>query len=401
MIDITNKKLCCGCSACVQACPKKCLSLVEDEMGFLYPTVSKEECIECGLCEKVCPELNKWEANSPLHIYACKNKNHEQRNNSSSGGLFVLLAEQVIKRNGVVFGAKFDSDWSVIHSYAENLVDLSSFQGSKYVQSRVENSFSLCKGFLEQGRPVLFSGTPCQISGLKHYLRKDYEELLTVEIICHGVPSPRVWRDYLDNIRNSERKGNIKGRDMSSQTVVPLIEHVSFRDKHNGWNNYCFNVRFAANHLHTNKEICESHEDNLFMKGFLNNLYLRPICFNCPAKENRSKADMSLGDFWSINKHCAKFNDDKGTTLTYINSDKGFAAFKSIDCDCIQLEKDIVYNKAYFESTREKYSISQFASEYENNGIASVIEALKTIREPFIKRSLSKVRKIIANYIRK
>lgn len=401
MIEITDKKQCCGCSACVQVCPTKSLSLVEDEMGFLYPSITKGTCVECGLCEKVCPVINKWETKAPIEIFACKNKNYEQRYKSSSGGVFVLLAEQIIKKNGVVFGAIFDTDWSVVHSYTENMGDLVSFQGSKYVQSRMENMFVLSKRLLEQGRPVLFSGTPCQISGLKHYLSNDYENLLTVEILCHGVPSPRIWRDYLDWIRRSEV-------NRSSQKEVPSIDYISFRDKHDGWNNYSFFLRFSANYLQNSsasqkigKVVRENHEDNLFMKGFLNNLYVRPICFHCPAKGNRSKADISLGDFWSVNKYCAKFNDDKGTSLVYINSDKGLSAFTSINCDAIHLENNKVYNKAFFESTKEKYPANQFVAEYEKKGIAFVIELVKTMRKPFYKRFLIKTKIIIANIIRR
>ena len=197
MIEIKDKKDCCGCSACVQRCPKQCITLKEDNEGFLYPIVDKKTCIDCGLCEKVCPILHQGEPQKPLKVYAAKNLNEEIRRQSSSGGIFTLLAEQVIQEGGVVFGARFDENWEVKHDYTETIEGLAVFRGSKYVQSRIEDNYKKAEEFLKQGRKVLFSGTPCQIAGLKRFLRKEYEELLTVDFVCHGVPSPGVWRKYL------------------------------------------------------------------------------------------------------------------------------------------------------------------------------------------------------------
>ena len=197
MIDILNKKDCCGCSACVQKCPKQCISLKEDNEGFLYPQVNQQECISCGICKKVCPIINPNEKRTPLQIYAAINKNEEIRRQSSSGGIFTLLSEEILKEGGVVFGARFDENWEVKHDYTENVKGLVNFRGSKYVQSRIEDNYKKVETFLKQGRKVLFSGTPCQIAGLKRFLSKEYDNLLTVDFICHGVPSPKVWRLYL------------------------------------------------------------------------------------------------------------------------------------------------------------------------------------------------------------
>ena len=223
MITINNKHNCCGCSACVQACPKQCISFEEDEQGFRYPLVDKAICVDCGMCEKVCPVLNAGEPRQPLAVYAAINPNEEIRKESSSGGIFTALAESVLDEGGVVFGARFNDQWEVVHAYTESKEGLAPFRGSKYVQSRVGETYRQTKVFLQQGRKVMYTGTPCQIAGLKRYLGKEYDQLLTVDVVCHGVPSPMVWRDYL--------------RDITSDNL-PQIASINFRDKSTGWKNF-------------------------------------------------------------------------------------------------------------------------------------------------------------------
>ena len=179
MIEIKEKKNCCGCNSCVQRCPLHCISMQEDKEGFLYPMVNKTICTDCGLCEKVCPIINQDEPHIPTKFYAVKNKNEQIRTKSSSGGVFTLLAEQVITEGGVVFGARFNDKWDVIHDYTETIEGIDKFRGSKYLQSLIGDNYKNAEQFLNQGRNVIFTGTPCQISGLKHFLRKEYENLLT------------------------------------------------------------------------------------------------------------------------------------------------------------------------------------------------------------------------------
>lgn len=246
MINIEDKKECCGCSACVQRCPKQCIVMKEDEEGFLYPVVDKEVCIDCGLCEQVCPVLRQREEREPLEVYAAFNKNEEVRMQSSSGGIFTALAEPIIKEGGVVFGARFNEDWEVVHDYVETVEGLSAFRGSKYVQSRIGCTFSQAEQFLKQGRKVLFSGTPCQIAGLKLFLRKEYENLLSVDFICHGVPSPGVWRQYLNEF--IVYQGNKKKISFFPSKPIILnsirdISRIEFRNKRLGWKKYSFALR--------------------------------------------------------------------------------------------------------------------------------------------------------------
>ena len=198
MIKSTNKKLCTGCAACYSICPVRCISMQEDSEGFLYPVVEKDKCTSCKKCETVCPAIVQRNERKPLYVYAAKNLNEEIRRQSSSGGIFTLIAESIIQEGGVVFGARFNENWEVVHDYTETIEGLAAFRGSKYVQSRIGNTYLSAKDFLLAGRKVLFSGTPCQIAGLKAFLQDDYDNLLTVDLVCHGVPSPLVWKRYLD-----------------------------------------------------------------------------------------------------------------------------------------------------------------------------------------------------------
>ena len=293
MINIIDKSQCCGCAACVQACPKQCIQMLEDKEGFLYPQVDADICIHCGLCEKVCPELHLLEEREPFKVYAAKNINEEVRESSSSGGIFTLIAEQIIDEGGVVFGARFDEHWEVIHDMVTTKEDLKIFRGSKYVQSRMGNTFKQVKCCLEVGKKVLFTGTPCQVAGLKHFLRKDYDNLLTMDFVCHGVPSPKVWRSYLSEISQGSK-----------------IKNIEFRNKQQGWKNFCFVLDIE--NLKRGNVLSKSSVfgDNIFMQAFLSNILLRPCCYACPVKCGKSGSDLTVGDFWGIEKVLPDFDDD-------------------------------------------------------------------------------------------
>jgi coenzyme F420-reducing hydrogenase beta subunit len=210
MITITDKAKCVGCNACEQCCSSQSITMQEDIEGFLYPYVNTETCTNCRLCEKVCPVINQKDQSKPLICYAAKNKDEEIRLESSSGGVFTLLAEKVIREGGVVFGARFNESWEVVHDYAETIERLSVFRGSKYVQSRIGKTYIHVKQFLKKGRFVLFSGTPCQIAGLRLFLGREYDNLLTVDVVCHGVPSPKIWNMYLNQIIDNQMLDNAK-----------------------------------------------------------------------------------------------------------------------------------------------------------------------------------------------
>lgn len=233
MINITNKEKCCSCGACVQKCPKKSIELCADEEGFAYPLVNQGSCIDCGICEKVCPEQKITSATKPITVYGAINPIDSVRLRSSSGGVFFSIANAILQREGVIFGAKYDDNWQVVIGYADSVKGVESFCGSKYVQAQVGDSFVNCERFLKIGRQVLCSATPCIISGLLLYLGKKYDNLLTIDLACHGVPSPSVWSDYLDEEINFHCNDNIPNPKTS-------INDVRFRDKTNGWKKYRF-----------------------------------------------------------------------------------------------------------------------------------------------------------------
>ncbi len=324
MIEIKDKSQCCGCSACVSACPKECISMQSDSEGFAYPVVDRKSCIGCGLCEKVCPFINPGQDRKPVKVYAAKNSDEVIRMKSSSGGVFYALAESVIKDGGVVFGARFDASWNVVHGYAETVDELYPFMGSKYVQSSIGKSYVQAEHFLKTGRKVLFSGTPCQTAGLMHYLKNRYDNLLTAAVICHGVPSPKIWKIYLDKEIKSQVAGKTKAskRNMalSFSVDMPKITGISFRDKTSGWKNYSFVVRVKSV-VEMDKSsvlLSDMHMVNPFMKSFLSNLNLRPSCYACAAKGGRACCDIMLGDFWGIENVLPDFDDDKGCSAVLI-----------------------------------------------------------------------------------
>lgn len=308
MINIKDKSCCCGCEACVNSCPNYCISMVEDNEGFLYPTVNVDHCIECGACERSCPILMIEEERSPLKVVATFNSDLPIRLSSSSGGVFSQLAEFVLNQKGVVFGASFDSHWKVQHIFVENLEDLPKLRGSKYVQSRIADSYKKVKSFLRENRQVLFSGTPCQITGLKHFLGREYENLITVDVACHGIPSPKIWNLYLLELANR---------------LLPdsVVTGVNFRDKSNGWKSYHMQVSLET----SSEKKCYyvPYYNDWYMKAFLKNLILRPSCANCPARCGKSGSDLTIADFWGIESLCPDLDDDKGTSIVLINSPKG------------------------------------------------------------------------------
>lgn len=339
MINITERSNCCGCSACVQRCPKHCISLEEDSEGFLYPKVDTENCIGCGLCEKVCPWLNRAQATTPLEVLAVKNRNEVERMASSSGGVFIALAKDVISKGGVVFGVVFDENWEAKHTYAETLDGVKPMMGSKYMQSRIGNSYCEAEKFLKEGREVLFTGTPCQIAGLHRFLRKDYSNLLSVDILCHGAPSPGVWRRYLNETYHNITD-TVNGKQVSTSAQLrPIITNIEFRNKElKGWKLFCFAIKGRSTISDDKSSILYSDMfyRNPYMRGFLANIYLRPSCYNCKCKNGTSSSDLTIADFWGINIIMPDFHDDKGISLVIVNTDKGKSAF-----DCLDMESRI------------------------------------------------------------
>ena len=379
MINIQDKSECCGCSACQNICPKECISIISDDEGFNYPQVDTSKCIDCHLCEKVCPVLNINYSVNERTAYACYNNNETIRLQSSSGGIFTLLAERVVSNGGVVFGASFDDKFKVVHTMVNSIEDLSKLRGSKYVQSDINTTYKQAQEYLNQGRQVLFSGTPCQINGLSNYLKKSYDNLLLVDFICHGVPSPLVWRNYVQ----------FKERDYQSKP-----QKISFRHKNYGWKRYSVSFLFK-NKVEYLKDL---HEDN-YMKGFLTDLYLRPSCYKCKSRGENRASDITLADFWGIQNVLPQLDDDKGTSLVIVNTSKGkdifFSIQNSIVFQEISLNKAIKYNPSYINSVDENKNREKFFNEYNNKSFDKLIQQYAIKKRPLIRRVLSKGKKII------
>lgn len=357
MINITEKHNCCGCTACVQRCPKQCISMIEDEEGFLYPYVDKNICVDCGLCEKVCPVINQKDDKYPIKVYACKNKDENIRMNSSSGGLFAAIAEEIIKKGGLVFGAAFDPQWNIVITYTDSMDGLKRFQGSKYAQAFVGDSYKDAEAFLKAGKLVLFSGTSCQIAGLHNYLHRVYENLITIDFICHGVPSQKIFHLFLDELllkRRETLKVRYQERNVNSVNSDIRIKDIRFREKSQGWKKYCLFLAFS--------HISESKKDSVFSTQFvktsygslfLHDLILRPSCYNCPSKSGKSCSNITIADFWGVDKFYPDFDDDKGITLAIINNEKGlqFIPFNKIEYIEPTFEQVFDRNMGYFKST--------------------------------------------------
>lgn len=396
MICLTEKSHCCGCNACVQRCPKQCIHMVEDEEGFLYPKVDTALCIDCGLCEKVCPVINQEAPKRPLHVYAAKNRHEEKRLRSSSGGIFILIAEHIIKQGGVVFGARFDKNWEVEHCYVEKLEELELLMRSKYVQSRIGNTYKEAEAFLKQGRQVLFVGTSCQIAGLKAFLRKSYGNLFTVDLICHGVPSPGIWRQYLKEVKDAALLPHCKA-DCMLVPERPIITAINFREKQPGgysWKKYGFVLHGLLPNDKVDRPLLSTpFAHNPYMKGFLRNLYLRPSCHECPAKSGSCGSDLTIGDFWGIDKIKPSLDDDKGVGAILAYTQKGVDLLNSIlqDKEEMSYADVLADNPAIIHSTLVPANRKRFWKHYEqtHNIGSSVNKALKATFTDKVKGKLS------------
>ena len=385
MIEIRDKHLCCGCAACEQCCSKHCITMEEDEEGFLYPNVDKTICINCGLCVKVCPIINQTEKSEPLCVYAAKNRNERQRLESSSGGVFVALAEMIILDGGVVFGAAYDEKWQVIHKYVDTIDDLSSLMRSKYVQSRIGSTYMQCEQFLKKGRSVMFTGTSCQIKGLKHYLRKEYDNLFTIYVICHGAPSPGVWRKYLsEEISRYSARSTIIGKNtlFSSSKLMPIITSINCREKNGfSWEKSGFVLRCTPISRFNKNLVLFSDifYKNPFMNGFLSNLILRPSCYCCPAKSGRSGSDLTLADYWGGSKVHSDFYDTKGVSLVIVHNLKGKERIKKVGLDLCKSSLDyaLLGNPSYSCSVNEPSKRAAFFEAFSlGNSVISTIDRL-------------------------
>lgn len=350
------KENCCACTACMSICPKQAITMKPDEDGFLYPVVDESLCLECGLCKKVCvfqKDIKNYNiSKEPLATYAAVLKNRVLLKNSASGGAFVALALYILNNKGVVFGCSMDKNMQPKHICIDNISDIKKLQGSKYVQSDLKNTFIEAERYLQENRHVIFTGTPCQISGLKSYLGKDYDNLITVDLICHGVPSPLFFKGYVNWLENK-----LNG------SVTDLI----FRDKINGWG-LTSKVIYKKGNKKNEKIFypIESYYYQYFLKGYI----YRESCYKCPYANSNRPGDFTIGDYWGIEEVHPEIDTSNGVSLILINSKKGLRLVGTMDefdkdGDSDKISNDIKLNN-YMYLTRSSFNKAKMYNEQLN-----------------------------------
>lgn len=358
MVDIGNK--CCGCGNCVAVCPKHCIEMKSDTRGFLYPIIDEDACIHCGRCERMCPVLNaNAERAEDTAFFAAINNNKADRAAGSSGGFFPVLAEYVLEHSGVVFGAAFNEDAHHLrHVVIEKKDDLRALRGSKYIQSDLDQSIARAEEYLKAGRQVLFTGTPCQIAALYTSLEKPYSTLITMDVICHGVASPLLWRKYTEELEVRYKS---------------KMRNAAFRDKKYGWRAYSMCISFQ-----NGKTYRQFFKQDPFGKAFLSNLMLRPSCFECSFKTIQRPSDFTAGDFWGNGKLMP--DDDYGISLILIHSDRGKKIWEEINKKFeykeLSKERAVNGNTPLYESSKCELDIERFYNSVFCEGFE---EAVKTI----------------------
>lgn len=350
---VTNSgKDCCGCLACVNVCPVKAIKVEIDEKGFWYPKVNQNVCVKCGKCKKVCAFLNS-NGIEPKFVYGVKHKDELVRSRSRSGGAFTGFSDTILKENGIIYGASLTDDFLAKHSRASSAQERDSFLGSKYIQSDMSGVYEQIKEDLEKGRKCLFSGTPCQVAAVKNYFGEN-TNLYLIDIVCHGVPSPLVWRDYLD-FQETSHDGK--------------VTKVDFRDKRFGWKAH--RETFVIND--------QNYDEDIFTKLFYSHLILRPSCFNCPYKCTAREGDITIADFWGIDTALPGFNDDKGVSLVLVNTAKGKELFDLSKDSFIYLETklaDAMQNSLKFPYPKPE-NYDEFWDKYNQKGMHGYIVELK------------------------
>ena len=377
MPNLADKNQCTGCTACANICPKSCIEMKEDDEGFSYPVIDNSRCISCLACERVCPILNNHtHKDEETKAYAALSKNDETRLESSSGGIFSELAKLILQSNGIVYGAKYDDDFKVIHTGIEDIESLKELRGAKYSQSDLSTIFQTVKKQLNNGRQVLFSGTPCQIGGLKAFLKKDYDNLYCIDFVCHGVPSPLVWKKYIEY-----------RSQVDADNQVP--EYINLRNKESGWSHYSYQVEFA--YSKSNHYLCQNDKD-LYMSLFVNNYILRRSCSNCYYKGYSRESDITLGDFWGIWDILPSMDDNKGTSVVFTHSNKGEKLLNSaaihLQSNPVTLDQATMMNPSLLKSSLPKENRERVLQEIGQNGFHTKEKIIEIINQDKLKASL-------------
>lgn len=305
---VSTKADCTACQACFNICPVQAITMKTDSEGFLYPYINNDKCIQCKQCQRACPSLNEPKKQDCQASYGAYVTDLNKRMQSSSGGIFAETARYFLINNGVVCGAAFDEQLQLRHIIIDNIDDLNKICGTKYLQSNINNTFKQIEKLLKSNKLVLFSGTPCQVAGLKSFLQHDYDNLLCIDLICHGVPSQRLFSRYCAELSPDNK----------------IIE-MSFRDKTKGISNV--NLKYICK---DGNVIREPYSDSPYINGFIDNYFNRPSCYQCKNKGLKRASDITLGDFWGVENEYPQFADKNGISAVLIHTDKGKYYFSQI-----------------------------------------------------------------------
>ena len=367
-MDLCKTGLCTGCSACANACPEQCIQMAADAEGFLRPKIDSSQCVVCGTCQNVCPVLHPKAHGNETVAYAAVHKDDAIRLESTSGGVFSLLCQWVLDHGGIVFGAAYADDFSVAHGCVEKASDLSKLRTAKYAQSAIGDSYRRAKTFLEQGRYVLFSGTPCQIGGLRTFLGKDYGRLLTVDLICHGVPSPAVWEHYIQYRGEQDAQGE---RPTS----------INLRSKESGWAGYSIRFDYAGGQTYR-----MPNSQDPYLRCFVKDLCLRPSCYACSFKGIDRCSDFTLGDYWGVWSQLPELDDNQGTSIVLLHSEKAkriwpelLSGMKAVQVDADQCFSE---NPSALSSATEPDDRQMFLSRYQSEDFSDLADELAPIPIP-------------------
>lgn len=363
MARLCDPIFCAGCSACAAACPQGCITMESDSEGFRRPSVAAARCVDCGLCTKACPVLNTAGTDQLPAAFAAKNKEETVRAVSTSGGVFTLLAQQVLEQGGVVFGAAYDADFKVEHRMVESAEFLPSLRGAKYAQSDLGDTFRQVQEQLDRGRQVLFSGTPCQVAGLRAFLGREEPNLLLVDLVCHGSPSPAVWERYLswrsEQVADGQR---------------PVT--VNLRSKDTGWSTYSVDIRwpYGRNYMATNRE-------DPYIRAFVGDLCLRPSCHRCSFKGLNRCADFTLGDYWGVWDQVPAMSDNKGTSIVLVHTEKAKALWDKLSPAMVVRPVDVrrcmEQNPAALQSAKyDAENRNSFLHRYQDEDFAALVDEL-------------------------
>lgn len=380
---LPNREECNGCGSCAAACPGNCIRMIADAEGFLYPQVDESRCVDCKQCERACAVIRRPKCSSSVQVTAAQNRDETVRQQSSSGGVFTALAEQVLRQGGAVCAAVYNEAFEVEHRIAFTPRQLAPMRGAKYAQSPAGQLFRQLKELLDQGKTVMFVGTPCQCAGLKAYLGREREGLILVDMICHGVPAPVVWKNYVNRRRRLDARG---GR----------ISSIDLRNKSTGWSNYTYSVEFR----YEGGETYSTHQwFDPYMRGFVSNLFLRPSCSGCTFKGVNRCSDLTLGDCWGIWNTHPQFDDNRGTSLLLIQSPKGQQlweqvrdGFRTVDLTAEALNCNGSALTASEAHPMRQEFFSRFSKGEPMEKLIPKLLSDRTLRQSRIKRILSRLR---------